>query len=138
MQPESLYLDLNYDGVIDRVDAVPEKPQREGRKRHGSVKDKCLAIAYSGVPTIEGLFETNVCSSSRFRFGFGLDSVTGRRNEDVDMANPTYLETKTGRYNTVFLVSSGRVTAVSPEGEVVWQVDSGRWCLDNVHCEVGL
>ena len=127
LNPESLYLDLNYDGVIDRVDAAPEKPQRGNRKRHGTRKDKCLAIAYSGVPTLEELFETNVCSSARFNFGFGLDSFTGRRNEDVDMANPTYLETKTGRYNTVFLVSSGRVTALSPEGEVIWQVDTGKF-----------
>ena len=41
------------------------------------------------------------------------------------MANPTFTPAGFNRYNTVFLVSSGKVTSLSPEGEIVWQADTG-------------
>ena len=129
MSPESLYLDVNNDGVVDRVDAVPEKAQRGKKRRSKSGKDTCLATASSGVPAIETLFEVSVCESVYLGlfglgFGFSFDQIYSNKGEDVDMANPTYIDTLDGRFHTVFLVSTGRVTAINPEGAVVWQRDT--------------
>eukprot|EP00012_Vannella_robusta_P008163 CAMPEP_0206192598 /NCGR_PEP_ID=MMETSP0166-20121206/6056_1 /ASSEMBLY_ACC=CAM_ASM_000260 /TAXON_ID=95228 /ORGANISM="Vannella robusta, Strain DIVA3 518/3/11/1/6" /LENGTH=821 /DNA_ID=CAMNT_0053609129 /DNA_START=92 /DNA_END=2558 /DNA_ORIENTATION=- len=124
LMAESLYLDVNNDGVVDRVQAIPEKPRLAKKRRKKKEKDTCVAVAVSGVPPVDTLFETSVCSSSTFAgFNLGFDRLR-KKDENVDMANPTFAYAGNRRYNTVFLVSSGKVTALSPEGEIVWQADT--------------
>lgn len=122
-----LYADINSDGVIDHVQSIPEKPKSARKKRRNRDTDTCIAFAASA-SQYEVLFEKSVCTNPFSFFSLGLDKISNKERDNIDMANPTWTYSDTGhdRINSIFLISTGKVSALSPEGELLWQADTGK------------
>lgn len=70
---DGLYIDLNDDGIIDRIQAFVGTGHFKGKSISAAVFKKhfvCYAYATTGVPTLEPLFNVSLCD---FAFGFFWD-----------------------------------------------------------------
>eukprot|EP01102_Stenamoeba_stenopodia_P018602 TRINITY_DN6850_c0_g1_i1.p1 TRINITY_DN6850_c0_g1~~TRINITY_DN6850_c0_g1_i1.p1 ORF type:complete len:673 (-),score=149.28 TRINITY_DN6850_c0_g1_i1:1307-3325(-) len=131
--------DINGDGVIDRVTAVGT-PDREDQF--------CVATVSTGNPPISNLWSTSICSSS----AKGLLAKLYRRDVTHNNPNdgpiealppvvfPAYLTAQTTasfslirnligaidsvyQYNSVFFISTGLLSCLSPTGTILWQLE---------------
>ncbi|KAF1002774.1 uncharacterized protein LOC141700246 [Apium graveolens] len=136
LQEGGLHADINGDGVLDHVQAVG----RSGAERtvvSGSMEvlRPCWAVATSGVPVREQLFNVSICHHSPFNiFQHGEYSRSFGRNTDtgsLEVATPVLISRDDGHRHrkgshgdVVFLTNRGEVTSYSPGAhghEAIWQ-----------------
>lgn len=136
-----LHADINGDGVLDHVQAVGRN-SGESTVVTGSMEvlRPCTAVATSGVPIREQLFNASICHHSHFNifqhsdfarsFGRTVDSSS------VEVATPILLHKDDGHKHKrshgdlIFLTSHGQVTSYTPglHGEGAtwrWQLTTG-------------
>jgi len=126
------HADLNMDGVIDHVIPVTE---RAVGYRWQSLP-ACFGLALTGVPPRDVLWNGSICSN---RGAMDLANIrtgsTSRRDNpdmdaDVEAVSPVLIRTRRHKaggvedksYDSVFLVSSGRMTSYSADGHLNWHV----------------
>ncbi|CAK7334421.1 unnamed protein product [Dovyalis caffra] len=135
LQEGGLHADINGDGVLDHVQAVGGNGA-EQTVVSGSMEvlRPCWAVATSGVPVREQLFNASICHHSPFNlfqhgdFGrnFGRTDVSS-----LEVATPILIPRSDGHRHrkgshgdVVFLTSRGEVTSYSPGlhgHDAVWQ-----------------
>lgn len=136
LQEGGLHADVNGDGVLDHVQAVGGNGA-EQTVVSGSMEvlRPCWAVATSGVPVREQLFNVSICHHSVFNlFQHGEFSRSFVRTQDIsslEVATPILIPRSDGHRHrkgshgdVVFLTNRGEVTAYSPGlhgHEAVWQ-----------------
>ncbi|KAK2990452.1 hypothetical protein RJ640_011200 [Escallonia rubra] len=136
LQEGGLHADINGDGVLDHVQAVGGNGA-EQTVVSGSMEvlRPCWAVATSGVPVREQLFNVSICHHSVFNlFQHGDFSRSYGRTVDVsslEVATPILIPRSDGHRHrkgshgdVVFLTNRGEVTSYSPAShghEAVWQ-----------------
>ncbi|KAK6150598.1 hypothetical protein DH2020_015530 [Rehmannia glutinosa] len=126
LQEGGLHADINGDGVLDHVQVVGANGA-EQTVVSGSMEvlRPCWAIATSGVPVREQLFNASICHHSPFNlFQHGEFSRSYGRHVDVsslEVAAPILIPRKDGHRHrkgshgdVVFLTNRGEVTSYSP------------------------
>ncbi|KAJ8764530.1 hypothetical protein K2173_006270 [Erythroxylum novogranatense] len=135
LQEGGLHADINGDGVLDHVQAVggngAEKTVVSGSME---VLRPCWAVATSGVPVREQLFNASICHHSPLNFfhhgelsrNYGRPDVSG-----LEVATPILIPKSDGHWHrkgshgdVVFLTNRGEVTCYSPGlhgHDAVWQ-----------------
>ncbi|KAF5177334.1 Fg-gap repeat-containing protein [Thalictrum thalictroides] len=139
LQEGGLHADINGDGVLDHVQVIG----RNGAEQtvvSGSMEvlRPCWAVATSGVPVREQLFNASICHHSPFNLfqhsdfsrSFGRDADSG----SLEVATPILIQTNDGHRHrkgshgdVVFLTNRGEVTSYSPSlhgHDAIW-----RWQL---------
>ncbi|XP_074576516.1 uncharacterized protein LOC141833031 [Curcuma longa] len=137
-----LHADINGDGVLDHVQVVGGNGA-EQTVVSGSMEvlKPCWAVATSGVPVREQLFNVSICHHSPFNlFHHGDFSRSFGRNYDVvslEVASPILVHRDDGHRHrkgshgdVVFLTNRGEVTCYSPglhDHEAIWrwQISTG-------------
>ncbi|KAM7252154.1 hypothetical protein ACFE04_024037 [Oxalis oulophora] len=131
-----LHADVNGDGVLDHVQAVGGNGV-EQTVVSGSMEllRPCWAVATSGVPVREQLFNASICHHTPFNlFQHGEFARHFARTSDVsslEVATPIFIPKNDGHGHgkrshgdVVFLTSRGEVTAYSPSShghDAIWQ-----------------
>ncbi|PQM37429.1 uncharacterized protein Pyn_08740 [Prunus yedoensis var. nudiflora] len=142
LQEGGLHADINGDGVLDHVQAVGGNGA-EQTVASGSMEvlRPCWAVATSGVPVREQLFNASICHHSLFNlFQHGEYSRNFGRTHDLaslEVATPILIPRRDGQRHrkgshgdVVFLTNRGEVTSYSPglhgHGAVwQWQLSTG-------------
>ncbi|BBH07986.1 FG-GAP repeat-containing protein, partial [Prunus dulcis] len=133
LQEGGLHADINGDGVLDHVQTVASGSME--------VLRPCWAVATSGVPVREQLFNASICHHSLFNlFQHGEYSRNFGRTHDLaslEVATPILIPRSDGHRHrkgshgdVVFLTNRGEVTSYSPglhgHGAVwQWQLSTG-------------
>lgn len=136
LQEGGLHADINGDGVLDHVQVVGGNGA-EQTVVSGSMEvlRPCWAVATSGVPVREQLFNASICHYSHFNFfQHGDFSRSFGHNLDVsslEVATPILLPRSDGHRHrkgshgdVIFLTSRGEVTSYAPGlhgHDAVWQ-----------------
>ncbi|CAN6162583.1 unnamed protein product [Urochloa humidicola] len=138
-----LHADINGDGVLDHVQVVGGNGIKEQTVVSGSMEvlKPCWAVATSGVPVREQLFNVSICHYNHFNlFHHGDFSRSFGRKFDttgLEVATPILVQTDDGHKHRrgshgdiVFLTSHGEVTSYSPgllghDATWRWQVSTG-------------
>ncbi|KAA8547443.1 hypothetical protein F0562_003693 [Nyssa sinensis] len=136
LQEGGLHADINGDGVLDHVQVVGGNGA-EQTVVSGSMEllRPCWAVATSGVPVREQLFNASICHHSPFNlFQHGEFSRSFGRTLDVnslEVATPILIPRSDGHRHrkgshgdVVFLTNRGEVTSYSPGlhgHDAVWQ-----------------
>ncbi|KAK1588636.1 hypothetical protein Q3G72_025282 [Acer saccharum] len=135
LQEGGLHADINGDGVLDHVQAVGGNGA-EQTVVSGSMEvlRPCWAVATSGVPVREQLFNASICHHSPFNlFQHGEFRRFGRASDvtSLEVATPILIPKNDGHKHrkgshgdVVFLTNRGEVTAYSPGThghDAVWQ-----------------
>ncbi|RCV23336.1 hypothetical protein SETIT_4G290700v2 [Setaria italica] len=138
-----LHADINGDGVLDHVQVVGGNGIKEQTVVSGSMEvlKPCWAVATSGVPVREQLFNVSICHYNHFNlFHHGDFSRSFGRKFDttgLEVATPILVQTDDGHKHRrgshgdiVFLTSQGEVTSYSPgllghDAVWRWQVSTG-------------
>eukprot|EP00899_Mesostigma_viride_P010191 jgi/Mesvir1/19173/Mv01192-RA.2 len=156
--------DINGDGVLDHVTAIGSHsggntlPHGLGHlEAHGPVR-RCWAVATSGVPVQEQLFNGSICRSSVALDMMRLSTRTFGRDatHEVEVAVPILMPyPRPGRtwkainymlpgvrhrgllYDAIFLNSFGEVTSYSSDGHILFQVGVGA-AWTNAHVPAGM
>ncbi|KAL9670177.1 hypothetical protein QQ045_007728 [Rhodiola kirilowii] len=132
-----LHADINGDGVLDHVQVVGGNGA-EQTVVSGSMEvlRPCWAVATSGVPVREQLFNASICHHSHFNlFQHGDFSRVYGRTPDItslEVATPILIPKDDGHKHrkgshgdVIFLTNRGEVTAYSPpsthDHEAIWQ-----------------
>ncbi|KAK4383246.1 hypothetical protein Sango_2795800 [Sesamum angolense] len=126
LQEGGLHADINGDGVLDHVQAVGANGA-EQTVVSGSMEvlRPCWAVATSGVPVREQLFNASICHHSPFNlFQHGEFSRSFSRHADassLEVATPILIPRNDGHRHrkgshgdVVFLTNRGEVTSYSP------------------------
>ncbi|KAL3818798.1 hypothetical protein ACJIZ3_004703 [Penstemon smallii] len=126
LQEGGLHADVNGDGVLDHVQVVGANGA-EQTVVSGSMEvlRPCWAIATSGVPVREQLFNASICHQSTFNlFQHGEFSRNFGRHQDVtslEVATPILIPRNDGHKHRkgshgdiVFLTNRGEITSYSP------------------------
>ncbi|GER40391.1 FG-GAP repeat-containing protein [Striga asiatica] len=142
LQEGGLHADINGDGVLDHVQVVGANGA-EQTVVSGSMEvlRPCWAVATSGVPVREQLFNASICHHSPFNlFQHGDFSRSYGRHVDtssLEVATPILIPRKDGhrhrkgsRGDVVFLTNRGEVTSYSPglhghDAIWNWQISTG-------------
>lgn len=149
LQEGGLHADVNGDGVLDHVQAVggvgAERVVLSGLME--AIRP-CTAVATSGVPVREQLFNATICMHypfGGFQHGFGR----GSDSTPLEVVTPVLLPTYDGHRHRrgshgdlIFLTSRGEVTAYAPglhgKGAIMqWQV-STRASWENSFFQAGV
>ncbi|CAN6200408.1 unnamed protein product [Urochloa humidicola] len=138
-----LHADINGDGVLDHVQVVGGNGIKEQTVVSGSMEvlKPCWAVATSGVPVREQLFNVSICHYNHFNlFHHGDFSRSFGRKFDttgLEVATPILVQTDDGHKHRrgshgdiIFLTSQGEVTSYSPgllghDATWRWQVSTG-------------
>lgn len=136
LQEGGLHADINGDGVLDHVQAVGGNGA-EQTVVSGSMEvlRPCWAVATSGVPVREQIFNVSICHHSHFNFfQHGDFSRSFGRIPDMnslEVATPILIKKHYGHQHqkrssgyVVFLTNRGEVTSYAPSEqghEAVWQ-----------------
>lgn len=135
LQAGGLHADINGDGVLDHVQVVGGNGV-EKTVVSGSIEvlQPCWAIATSGVPVREQLFNASICHYSHFNiFQHGDFARTYSRHSDLsslEVATPILIPRSDGHRHrkgshgdVVFLTNRGEITSYSPglHHDAVWQ-----------------
>ncbi|XP_068646390.1 uncharacterized protein [Aristolochia californica] len=137
LQEGGLHADINGDGVLDHVQVVGGSGAEQSVVSGSmEVLKPCWAVATSGVPVREQLFNASICHHGHF-FQHGDFSRSFSRNLDVsslEVASPILIQRKDGHRHrkgshgdVVFLTNRGEVTSYTPGlhgQDAVW-----RWQL---------
>ncbi|CAL0314460.1 unnamed protein product [Lupinus luteus] len=136
LQEGGLHADINGDGVLDHVQAVGGNGA-EQTVVSGSIEvlRPCWAVATSGVPIREQLFNVSICHYTHFnlfqhgeRYGsFGRGSETA----SLEVATPILIPRSDGHKHrkgshgdVIFLTNRGEITSYSPGlhgHDAIWQ-----------------
>ncbi|KAL0378311.1 UNVERIFIED_CONTAM: hypothetical protein Sradi_3136600 [Sesamum radiatum] len=126
LQEGGLHADINGDGVLDHVQAVGANgAERTVVSGSMEVLRPCWAVATSGVPVREQLFNASICHHSPFNlFQHGEFSRSFSRHADassLEVATPILIPRNDGHRHrkgshgdVVFLTNRGEVTSYSP------------------------
>ncbi|CAK9320713.1 unnamed protein product [Citrullus colocynthis] len=141
LQEGGLHADINGDGVLDHVQAVGGNgAERTVVSGSMEVIQPCWAVATSGVPVREQLFNASICHYSPFNFfQHGELSRFGRTPDmaSLEVATPILIPRKDGHRHrkgshgdVVFLTNRGEVTSYSPGlhghgADWQWQISTG-------------
>ena len=141
---QGTHADVNRDGTIDHMYALAghDLASRSVHDRVaaglasspdllGSVPAPgCMAIATSGVPVHDHLFNASICPTKRDR-GFQGTKKGWQSGSPgpIDAVDPVVIPSiahpgGSGKLDTVFLLSNGRVTSIAPSGERNWQTQT--------------
>ncbi|KAK3131349.1 hypothetical protein QOZ80_6BG0505260 [Eleusine coracana subsp. coracana] len=138
-----LHADINGDGVLDHVQVVGANGIKEQTVVSGSMEvlKPCWAVATSGVPVREQLFNVSICHYNHFNlFHHGDFSRSFGRTFDpagLEVATPILLQRDDGHKHRrgshgdiIFLTSRGEVTSYSPgllghDAIWRWQLSTG-------------
>ncbi|EIE27009.1 hypothetical protein COCSUDRAFT_83568 [Coccomyxa subellipsoidea C-169] len=127
-----LHADLNGDGVLDHVQVAGGHGSPDGGSPGHRHTPGCWAVAKSGIPPREPLFNATICrfpgqwgaESSARAFSFGTDGGV----VPLEVAPPAFLPVpgprglyQQGHGLAAFLNSRGEVTAYNAHGERLWQ-----------------
>ncbi|KAL2632806.1 hypothetical protein R1flu_004285 [Riccia fluitans] len=139
-----LHADINGDGVLDHVQAFGASGA-ERMVPTGMIEavKPCWAVATSGVPVREVIFNGSICRSSPFN-SFQPGDFGGRawgrttNTAPLEVATPILIPRKDGRHrrkgsfgDVIFLTSRGEVTSFSIKGghgqdaKRMWQIVTG-------------
>lgn len=138
LPPQSLYADLNGDGMLDSVRVTSLESQDDSEEQGGpdATDVPCDILAKSGIPPIEPMFNGSICNPVGGFFAnlFTDSSVEKKQRAHQAPTNPVVIESSRSstmmnvhsehEFDTVFLVSSGRMTSFRPNGKVNWQLDT--------------
>ncbi|KAJ0968484.1 hypothetical protein J5N97_025401 [Dioscorea zingiberensis] len=134
-----LHADINGDGVLDHVQVVGGNGAEQAVVSGSmEVLKPCWAVATSGVPVREQLFNASICHHTHFGFFHHGDFARNfGRNVDaglLEVASPILIHTDDGpkhrkrsHGDVVFLTNRGEVTSYSPSlhgHDAIW-----RWQL---------
>mmetsp|Transcript_7584 Transcript_7584/g.32073 ORF Transcript_7584/g.32073 Transcript_7584/m.32073 type:complete len:723 (+) Transcript_7584:51-2219(+) len=116
----STFADINGDELVDRLDVIPSLHSPEGKK-------KCIALARTGVPSTEVIFEQTLCeddkrSKRRNKLKLGKDVID--LQGDVHMLPPVVVAKDRFTANLVYLMSNGRVVCLSETGDQLWTTET--------------
>ncbi|KAL4351814.1 hypothetical protein GQ457_06G039990 [Hibiscus cannabinus] len=126
LQEGGLHADINGDGVLDHVQAVgANSAERTIISGSMEVLRPCWAVATSGVPVREQLFNASICHHSPFNLfqhgEFYTNLGRGANVASVEVATPILIPRSDGHRHwkgthgdVIFLTSRGEVTAYSP------------------------
>ncbi|CAO2828082.1 unnamed protein product [Amaranthus hypochondriacus] len=137
LQEGGLHADINGDGVLDHVQVVGANgAERTVVSGSMEVLKPCWAVATSGVPVREQLFNASIChhyspfnlfQHGEFSRGFGR----AQDFSSLEVATPILIPRNDGHHHrkgshgdVIFLTSRGEVTSYSPGEhghEAVWQ-----------------
>ncbi|KAJ7953063.1 FG-GAP repeat-containing protein [Quillaja saponaria] len=135
LQEGGLHADINGDGVLDHVQAVGGNGA-EQTVVSGSMEvlRPCWAVATSGVPVREQLFNVSICHYTPFNlFQHGEFSRNYRHSDlaSIEVATPILISRSDGHNHrkgshgdVIFLTNRGEVTSYSPGlhgHDAVWQ-----------------
>ncbi|KAK9916603.1 hypothetical protein WJX75_004756 [Coccomyxa subellipsoidea] len=127
-----LHADLNGDGVLDHVQVAGGHGSPDGATSSHRHTPGCWAVAKSGIPPREPLFNATICrfpgqwgaEASARAFSFGTDGGV----VPLEVAPPAFLPVpgprglyQQGHGLAAFLNSRGEVTAYNAHGERLWQ-----------------
>ncbi|XP_070575140.1 uncharacterized protein [Ptychodera flava] len=144
-QDKGVYVDVNQDAILDHVKAHFSASQRS--------QDNCLAVVKSGHPPHALLFNGSICEPASSLSLLSLTSLiidfdSNNHYEDLHHTVPpvvvrsvaerrgiwnhllgeSQLNTASKGYDSVFLLSNGRLTSYGPNGQNHWQVEtSAKW-----------
>ena len=113
----ALVADINGDLQLDHLQAMPDGGAAPRAADDGEPEQYCTAVATSGLPAREVLWEANLCG--------GREAVRSSRAQPPhDATAPVALRRRDGsrKLDSVFAVASGRVTCVGADGRVAWSV----------------
>eukprot|EP00252_Welwitschia_mirabilis_P007876 TRINITY_DN19585_c0_g1_i1.p1 TRINITY_DN19585_c0_g1~~TRINITY_DN19585_c0_g1_i1.p1 ORF type:complete len:697 (+),score=126.02 TRINITY_DN19585_c0_g1_i1:313-2403(+) len=141
LQEGGLHADINGDGVLDHVQAVggrgAEQTVATGTM---DILKPCWAVATSGVPVREQLFNVSICRHFTFGSSLQFSSRSFGRSFDaapLEVATPILIPRNDGHKHrkgshgdVIFLTSRGEVTSYSPgilgQGAILrWQLLTG-------------
>ncbi|KAH7314480.1 hypothetical protein KP509_21G004500 [Ceratopteris richardii] len=121
LQEGGLHADVNGDGVLDHVQAVGGAgAERVVLSGMVEVIRPCTAIATSGIPVREQLFNASICKHyafGGFQHGFGRGSDTSTLEAVTPVLVPTddgHRHRRGSHGDLIFLNSRGEVTAYTP------------------------
>jgi len=135
---DGLYADINGDGIIDHLQTITSHAEVGRRKTR--TQAGCYGIAITGIPPMEALFNGSICVqppgmfSSLFNTIASLETDYLTQYEMIEAANPIVMESfesstlltphSEHELDTIFLVSTGRMTSFRPFGRMNWQIDT--------------
>ncbi|XP_002735115.1 uncharacterized protein LOC100378520 [Saccoglossus kowalevskii] len=136
-QDKGVYMDINQDAILDHV---------KGHFSHSAhAKDNCLAVVKTGHPPHTLLFNGSICDSQSIlgwlSFIDSADndnghiedthhtvppvivrSVAERRGIWNHLLGETQLSASSKGFDSIFLISNGKLTSYGPHGQFHWQV----------------
>lgn len=136
LQEGGLHADINGDGVLDHVQVVGGNgAERTVVSGSMEVLRPCWAVATSGVPIREQLFNASICHHSHFNLYPYADftRVFGRNHDlsSLEVATPILIPRDDGHKHlkgshgdVLFLTNRGEVTSYSPGSQghgAIWQ-----------------
>ncbi|KAJ0248883.1 FG-GAP repeat-containing protein [Hirschfeldia incana] len=130
-----LHADINGDGVLDHVQAVGGNVgERTVVSGSMEVLKPCWAVATSGVPVREQLFNVSICHHAPFNFmhygEFSRNFAQARDTSSLEIATPILIPRDDGHKHrrshgdVIFLTNRGEVTSYTPDvhgREPLWQ-----------------
>ncbi|KAF8046253.1 hypothetical protein N665_3912s0004, partial [Sinapis alba] len=124
-----LHADINGDGVLDHVQAVGGNVgERTVVSGSMEVLKPCWAVATSGVPVREQLFNVSICHHAAFNFlHYGEHSrnfADTRDTSSLEIATPILIPRRGSHGDVIFLTNRGEVTSYTPDvhgREPLWQ-----------------
>ncbi|KAL0762447.1 hypothetical protein Bca101_078598 [Brassica carinata] len=131
-----LHADINGDGVLDHVQAVGGNVgERTVVSGSMEVLKPCWAVATSGVPVREQLFNVSICHHTPFNFmhygEFSRNFAQARDTSSLEIATPILIPRDDGHKHrrgshgdVIFLTNRGEVTSYTPDmhgREPLWQ-----------------
>lgn len=141
---QGTHADVNRDGTIDHMYALAGH-DLASRSVHDRIAagiasspdllgsapaPGCMAVATSGVPAHDHLFNASICPGKNDR-GFQGTKKGWQSGSPgpLDAVDPVVIPSiahpgGSGKLDTVFLLSNGRVTSVGPKGERNWQTQT--------------
>ncbi|XP_039011393.1 uncharacterized protein LOC120140478 isoform X1 [Hibiscus syriacus] len=128
LQEGGLHADINGDGVLDHLQAVgANSGERTVISGSMEVLRPCWAVATSGVPVREQLFNASICHYSPFNLfqhgEFYRSLGRGANAASLEVATPIFIPRSDGHKHrqrkgshgdVIFLTSRGELTAYSP------------------------
>nr|AAL58934.1 AT3g51050/F24M12_90 [Arabidopsis thaliana]AAN64522.1 At3g51050/F24M12_90 [Arabidopsis thaliana] len=132
-----LHADINGDGVLDHVQTVGGNVgERTVVSGSMEVLKPCWAVATSGVPIREQLFNVSICHHSPFNFlhyggDYSRHFAQARDTSTLEIATPILIPRDDGHKHrkgshgdVIFLTNRGEVTSYTPDvhgHDAVWQ-----------------
>lgn len=149
---QGLHADINRDGSVDHLYSMAGH-SLASRSAHDKLaaafadsdapnaapQPGCLIMATSGVPARDHLFNASVCHHQKDRLK-GVQKDWARAPGALDSAEPVVVPSISvpGKLDTVFLLSNGRITSISPTGTVNWQTQtSATWRKEHIVIATG-
>ncbi|XP_038070046.1 uncharacterized protein LOC119739259 isoform X2 [Patiria miniata] len=134
------YADVNGNGIVDQIQAHFTADDNH--------KDNCMAIVRSGIPPQALLFNGSICAGNSLMDSWSVFGSKAQIQENLKLAvapvtvpsiakqsgvinhllGGSMFRQTHGGWDSVFLISNGRVTSYGPKGHFNWKVDTkAKW-----------